>query len=222
MENLINKIDPKNLIGKTLEFKHYGKDQVYTIIAAKKWGKDKNDIKLVLLDLNDAKKDKIHLKELKKMLKEIEQDMDDFLNKLGESLEEEFWHLRFFSICIKNPLMRYEYSRDLNIKDYYAFNLFSDKDLIRDYTFCDNHKALSFDEIDFSQLQKAFMNFFYKELGEEYLNQLNAFYTNIIENNVKNKLQTLNKERDLILEDYNKINKIKKEKKNVVKELIKD
>lgn len=222
MENLINKIDSKNLIGKTLEFKHYGLDQVYTIIAAKKLCKDKNDIKLLLVDLNDANKDKVHLKELKKMLKEIEQDMDGFLNKLGGDLEEEFWHLRFFSICIENPLMRYDHYYTAGISDFYAYEPCENKDLIEDYNFCENNKVLSFEEIQFSQLQKAFMNFFYKELGEEYLNQLNAYYTNIIENNVKNKLQTLNKERDSILEDYNKIEKIKKEKKNVVQELIKD
>lgn len=222
MENLINKLDPKNLIGKTLEFKHYNEDQVYTIIAAKKWGKDKNDIKLVLLDLDDANKDNTHLKELKKMLKEIEQDMDGFLNKLGGDLEEEFWHLRFFSICIKNPLMRYDHYYTAGISDFYAYDPCSDKDLIENYNFCENNKVLSFEEIHFSELQKVFMNLFYKELGEEYLIQLNAYYTDTIENNVKNKLQTLNKERDLILEDYNEIKKIKKENQNIMQELIKD
>ena len=109
-----------------------------------------------------------------------------------------------------------------SITDFYAYEPCENKDLINYYNFCDNHKARSFDGIHFSQLQKVFINLFYKELGEELLDQLNTYYTNIIENNVKNKLQTLNKERDPILEDYNKIKKIKKEKQNVVKELIKD
>ena len=199
MKNLLKEIDPVKLIGKTIsyepdydELNSYDDDKYYdkiqaagrklTIIDARIGKKLREDVlNVALLDVDDAQKNQEHREEYELLMQQ--QNKFDALSNDGEN----FWHLRYVLLQIKNPLMRK--SKDDYEADHRSY-------ITDEVTMEYNEEEIeTIDQYfgDFNYLQREMIKLFSQEefVGEVLPYELLSYAKVVVRNNNKKELAEL-------------------------------
>lgn len=198
MENLINKIDVSNLIGKVLKSTNGSN---YTIVAARNHA-DSN-IQFLVAKLSDDKNSK-------KLLSAINKNMDKVLNKLttaddGCFINSKYGDLEMFHIIVVNPLMRELYL------DFYGLKFSDRNQTCPDFahSYFNSRTITNFKDLKFNTIQTIFINFFSKEIGEDYKKQFINYYGDKIERNIANRNEEIIEEKKNLNKDAKALKEIR-------------
>lgn len=187
MENLINKINPADLISKNMKTLYSGNSTVIFVdfIHSIKSTNKKLPLTVILLDIEHSSKP-----QTKQMLKFIKEDKKQFLlNLVNGNYDKKFNDLRYMVLEIHNPLMQ---------NDYYFITKSSNKPLFIDDKKYNNQEVIDLMSLSFNDIQVSFMKEFVKLLGKEYANQIKEYYCKFIEKNIKTRKEKLKKEQETL------------------------
>lgn len=210
--NLIKKINPNNLIGKTFE-PNYSKP--ITIVLADfyegysnfKINKKYAPLTLVLLDVESAKKDVKRERQMKRFLKLIREDKDQFLFRLLHNhYNTKFNELSYCVLEVRNPIMD---------NNNYTILKNSSKPILEDIKKYSTENIFSYLNFNLNDIQILLMKCFSTFLDKEYISEIKNFYGKILEENIKAEKERLNQKLES-LEYFSK--ELEDSKKEEIKE----